>query len=160
MISSTLGTRLLLLLAILASLLPHLHISWLIYSAGSDSMKNEFIFITLTPRWLGVEVQMFMNMNLEWIASFPGRDNYCALFHFPGTLSEMSSVTRDVRQTCLFVIVEILHIVLKQVVCTTGGGAGVWLWDRAAIWGRMAERLDCQVQRSNSKFRQWPTRNK
>lgn len=60
----------------------------------------------------------------EWIAYFPGRDNYCALFHFPDTLSEMSIVIRDVGQTCSF-IVEILHIVLKQVVCTTGGGAGV-----------------------------------
>ncbi len=50
-------------------------------------MKNEFIFITgsqMTCR--GVGVQMFMNMNFEWIASFPGRDNYCGLFQFPGTL--------------------------------------------------------------------------
>lgn len=36
---------------------------------------------------------MFMNMNFEWIASFPGRDNYCG---FPGTFSEMSIVPRHV----------------------------------------------------------------
>lgn len=26
---------------------------------------------------------MFMNMNFEWIASFPARDNYCVLLRFP-----------------------------------------------------------------------------
>lgn len=37
----------------------------------------------------------------------------------------------------------------------TGGGAGMWLWDRAALWGHMAEQLECQVQRSDSKYGQW-----
>lgn len=47
---------------------------------------------------------MFMNMNFEWIASFPGRDNYCGLFQFPGTLnlSELSIVTRHVGASISF----------------------------------------------------------
>lgn len=39
---------------------------------------------------------MFMNMNFEWIASFPGRDNYCGLLWFSGTFSELSIVPRHV----------------------------------------------------------------
>lgn len=37
---------------------------------------------------------------------------------------------------------------------TTGGGAGVRLWDRAEIQGHVGERLRCQVQRNNSKLKQ------
>lgn len=37
---------------------------------------------------------MFMNMNFEWIASFPGRDNYCGSLQFPGTVF-------NCYQTCL-----------------------------------------------------------
>lgn len=80
MIASTLSTDPLLLSAISAALWLYLHISWLIETASSHSMKNAFIFIIPVPRWQSVGVQMFMNMNSEWMASFPDRNNCYVLF--------------------------------------------------------------------------------
>lgn len=84
MIASTLSADPLLLSAILAALWLYLHISWLMETASSHSIKNGFIFIIPVPRWQSVGVQMFMNINSEWMVSFPDRNNCYVLCRFPG----------------------------------------------------------------------------
>lgn len=125
-------------------------------------MKNGSRFIIPVPRWQSVGVQMFMNMNSEWMASFPNRNNCYLLFWFPcGVVrhKENNPFWHKLYKVVFFfvciwnsmvscLIVEILH----HHFCTPGGGAGVRLWDRAAIRGHMGEQLRCQVQRNNSKI--------
>lgn len=83
MIASTLSTDPLLLSAISAALWLYLHISWLMETASSHSIKNGFIFIIPVPRWQSVGVQMFMNINSDWMVSFSDRNNSHVLCWFP-----------------------------------------------------------------------------
>lgn len=41
----------------------------------------------------------------------------------------------------------------------TGRAAGVWLWDRAALWSHLVEQFFCQVQWSYSEYT-WDLANK
>lgn len=141
-------------------------------------MKNDFIFITLYPSWLA-EV---WESRCLWIWILNGLHLFLAgtitvgYFGFLVLFSELSIVPRHVWESiwafsdtkavnlsfwehhnttvCMFVVAVKLHFV----VILTGGGAGLWLWHWVSIWGQMAEQLNCQVQWSDSKYRQSPIR--
>lgn len=147
-------------------------------------MKNDFIFITLAPRWLAEvwESRCLWIWILNGLHLFPGRDNYFGLLQFPGT-SELSIVPGHVWESISYQMLSPNYLILilsfiqghnislfafcwwhtafclNYLLCLTGGKAVLWLWDRPAVWGHMAEQLICQVQRSDSKYRQSPTRN-
>ena len=64
------------------------------------SFYEEYIYIHYSGSQMtcwGVGVQMLMNMNFEWIASFPGRESDCGFFQFPGAFSRVPNC----YQTCL-----------------------------------------------------------
>lgn len=146
-------------------------------------MKHDFIFITLAPRWLA-EV---WESRCLWIWILNGLHLFLAgtiiLDYFSFLVLLLSIVPRHVWESISYQMLSPNYLILilsfiqgsyislftccwwntafclNNVLCLTVGKVVLWLWDRPAIWSHMVEQFICQVQRSDSKYRQSPTRN-